>query len=92
MREAEIQARFASVSKRMAMLIDQLEFVQMRQQATEAVLAEISKPVFEKEADWLKDKIDAKHAEIKMKADAEDAERMAKPKLLVVNGNGLHAR
>ncbi len=79
--------------KRVALLIRQVEFIQLRMEAMETILAEVAKPMFEKDPEWLKKKMDAKHLELLKKMDEADKamaqkahEEAMKPKLVMVNG------
>jgi hypothetical protein len=97
MREAEFRAQRQADMNRVALIIRQLEFVQLRMEAFESVIAEVAKPMFEKDPEWLKNRLDVKHLELLNKA-AEEARVMAekakeearKPKLTIVGANGLH--
>jgi hypothetical protein len=97
MREAELRAQRQADMNRVALIIRQLEFVQLRMQALESVIAEVAKPMFEKDPTWLTKRLDEKHMEYLSKA-AEEARVMAekakeearKPKLTIVGANGLH--
>lgn len=98
MRESEYRMQRAADTKRIALILRQLEFVQLRMEALEAILAEVVKPILERDPEWLKKKMDAKHLEIlnaqaiKDKEAREKAEEeRRKPKLILpagVNGNG----
>lgn len=94
MREAEIRAQRNADNRRVALIIRQLEFVQLRMEALESVLAEVAKPMLERDPEWLKNKMDVKHLALlndqaaKSREMAEEVKKEAmRPKLVMVNGH-----
>lgn len=93
MREAEVRAQRAADNRRVSLIIQQLEFVQLRMEALESVLADVCKSVLERDKEWLKKLMDEKHLAllneqaVKAREIAEKAkEERMKPKLVMVNG------
>lgn len=95
MRESEIRAQRIADARRMAMIINQLEFVQLRMQALESIISEKLKPMMESDKEWLKKKMDEKHLDLIKESNAErEAVRQKRedeqnrPKLILLNSNG----